>query len=367
MNPAYIIETEPDLERVFKPQRSTDPLGDVERFIRRFAVLPEGAYLSFSAWIVATYFCDCFDCFPYVALLSPVKRCGKTRVLEVFELLSHEPWRGTAPSPAALYRMMQSAPTLLLDEVEALEKRSASDTQQAILSILNAGHRRGASIPRCDGRSHELRHFPVYGPKAFAAIGSLPETLLDRSIVVTMQRRLPGQKVERLLWRKGKKEAEPLAQALRAFAEDSSDAIERAYEKLMGTDLPWLSDRDADLWMPLYAVCSIGAPSRLGELEEASISLCGSKAETDEEESLALKLLKDLIVIWPGDELRVETKVLISRLKEQDLSPWGEKTSIFLDASSRGCFGCLRSHLSNTTAGSGAISGLTWTARVSAI
>ena len=114
-------------------------------------------------------------------------------------MLAVKPWRGTAPTPAALYRMMADSPTLLLDEVEALNSQTKSESAQAIHAILNAGHRKGATIPRCDGPKHELKHFPVYGPKAFAAIGRLPDTLTDRSIVITMQRRTKDQKVERFL------------------------------------------------------------------------------------------------------------------------------------------------------------------------
>jgi hypothetical protein len=249
MNRAYFIKTEADLESLPPPHQIPDLLGHVERFMQRYVILPPDTYLPLCTWVAATYFCDRFDCFPYLALISPVKRCGKTRLLEVLELITHNSWRGTSPSPAALYRRMQNAPTLLLDEVEPL-KKSGSDVQKELLSILNAGHRRGASVPRCDGPSHALQHFPVYGPKAFGAIGTLPDTLMDRSIVITMQRRLPNQHVARLLWKRARKEAKPITEALAAFAAECSGDIETAYDDLMVADLPWLSDRDADLWMP---------------------------------------------------------------------------------------------------------------------
>jgi hypothetical protein len=206
---AKAAEPEPGSEANATPIDPAQMVGDIERFIRRFVVLPEAAYLPLCIWVIATHAFEHFDCFPYVALLSPVKRCGKTRLLEVLEPLVNEPWRGTAPTPAALYRMMEETPTLLLDEVEALNnaKSAKSESSQAILAILNAGYRKGAAIPRCDGPKNELKHFDVFGPKAFAAIGRLPDTLTDRSIVIAMQRRTKSQKVERFLMSRATAEA----------------------------------------------------------------------------------------------------------------------------------------------------------------
>jgi hypothetical protein len=102
-------------------------LGTVEGFIRRFSVLPNTAYLPVAIWTIATHTANSFDCFPYLALFSPAKRCGKTRLLEVLEQLVSSPWRGTAPSPAALYRMLAQGPTLLLDEIEMFSRKDKSE------------------------------------------------------------------------------------------------------------------------------------------------------------------------------------------------------------------------------------------------
>jgi hypothetical protein len=301
-----------------------DLLAVVENFLRRFVVLPKCAYLPVALWVMATYLSNIFDSFPYIALISPAKRCGKTRLLEILELLSDSPWRGTAPSPAALYRMMDKTPTLLLDEVEALMARHASETQQIILAILNAGHRRGATIPRCDGPRNELKHFKVYGPKAFAAIGSLPDTLMDRSIVIVMQRRRADQPVERLLYANAKAESKPISVKLAAFRSRAAE-VKTAYERLMKEDLQFLSDRDADLWISLFALCSVVSPEKMPHMQAAARELSGSKATGDEDDTLALKLLADLRDVWPEDEAKVETKVLIGRLKGLDESPWATK------------------------------------------
>jgi hypothetical protein len=80
-------ETGPEIAAALGLPPAPNAIQEAETFIRRYAILPDAAYLPLAAWAVATYVPDAFDAFPYVALLSPAKRCGKTRVLELLELL----------------------------------------------------------------------------------------------------------------------------------------------------------------------------------------------------------------------------------------------------------------------------------------
>ena len=299
-----------------------DVITEVEKFIRRFCILPDSAYLALATWVAATHVSEAFDAFPYVALVSPAKRCGKTRVLEVLELLCRKAWRGTSPTSAALYRMMADSPTLLLDEVEALRGKQVSEVSLAILAVLNAGHRKGATVPRCDGPKNEVKHFPVYGPKAFAAIGGLPDTLADRCVCLTMQRKTESQKVDRFLSTRAKAEARPLSESLAVWAEANNSTVESVYGE-MG-DLGFLSDRDADLWMPLFAVCAIAAPNRVTELKSCALVLTGAKSANDVEDSLPLKLLQDVRNVWAEGTAHMSTEVLLKNLREVSDSPWNE-------------------------------------------
>jgi hypothetical protein len=311
----------PAPENVSTPTESQlDVIAAAEKFIRRFCVLPDSAYLPLATWAVATQVPDAFDAFPYIALLSPAKRCGKTRLLEVLELLSAKPQRVTTISSASLFRMMKDVPTLLLDEVEALRNMRPSDTSQAILAILNAGHRKGATVTRCDGADHKVRHFPVYGPKVFAAIGGLPDTLADRSIVITMQRRISSQQVDRFLQGRAKIDVQPLGERLAEWASGEGESVRSVYESM--TDLTFLSDRDADIWMPLFAVCSVAAPGRVDELRQCSKILSGAKAADDVEDSQALKLLADIRAVWTCGAAHITTEVLLQRVKAIAESPW---------------------------------------------
>jgi hypothetical protein len=229
-----------------------------------------------------------------------------------------------APSPAALYRMLEGAPTLLLDETEALNGKNKSETTQILLAVLNAGHRKGGSIPRCDGPKHELRHSNVYGPKLFAAIGRLPDTLMDRSIVIHMKRRSKAQEVERFRLARATAEAKPIHDSAARFAETHAADIELAYQDVLEEDLRFLNDRDADLWTPLFVLCKVATPERLAELKKFALMLSAAKAGDDVDDSYSLTLLRDIRVVWPEGEEKCETAVLLGKLNALEESPWPE-------------------------------------------
>jgi hypothetical protein len=130
-----------------------------------------------------------------LALLSPEPGSGKTRTLEVLEDLVPAPMHVLSASTAAIFRTIEvEQPTLLLDEVDAIfGRRGKDDNNEDLRALLNAGHRIGATIPRCVGPSHEVRRFPVYAAVALAGLGDLPDTLMTRSVVIRMRRRAPGE------------------------------------------------------------------------------------------------------------------------------------------------------------------------------
>jgi hypothetical protein len=117
--PARLRELRTEIERnpaLAAEAEGTHVLAEVESFVNRYVVLPAAARLVLALWAFTTHLADCFDSFPYLSLSSPLPRCGKTRALEVLELLVSRPWRGTAPTEAALFRYIEAKrPTLLLD------------------------------------------------------------------------------------------------------------------------------------------------------------------------------------------------------------------------------------------------------------
>ena len=93
----------------------------------------------------------------------------------------------------------------------------------------------------------------------------------------------------------------------------------------MNLGLHFLGDRDADLWLPLFAICSVTAPDQMPGLQKCAEQLCSTKATDDEDESFSLKLLVDIRDVWPAKQERWDTKTLVKKLKGLEESPWGEQ------------------------------------------
>jgi Protein of unknown function (DUF3631) len=299
---------------------------DIEGFLGRFIVLPMNTALPLALWVVATFTFESFDAFPYLAITSPTKQCGKTRLLECLELLAHEARRAANPSEAALFRMIEKyKPTLLLDEAETLNGKG--ERAEYLRALLNAGNRRNASVPRCvgQGTNQDVQEFSIYCPKIVAGIGRFPETVTDRAICVSMQRRKNSEVVSRFLYRSAGPEGQALRERVERFLGQRKSEIEAAYES---ADLAFLPDRDAEAWQPLFALLAVSDSLRLAELRKCAESLTQSKASNAEDDSLSQRLLVDLREVWPEAEGHALTADLLARLKAIEESPWAGEVEL---------------------------------------
>src|SRR4029078_7291061 len=134
------------------------------------------------------------------AFLSPEPGSGNTRALEGSEPLVARPISTGNASAAYLFRKAgddAGPPTVLFDEIETIF--GAKDKEhEDIRGSINAGHRRGATYGRCvvHGNTVMTEEVPVYSALAMAGRVCLPYTLLSRSIIIRMRRRLKTETVE---------------------------------------------------------------------------------------------------------------------------------------------------------------------------
>jgi hypothetical protein len=313
----------PELKAEPTPEREIDGeklIRDTETFIGRYLVLPTGACLVMALWALATYLAEVFDVFGYLCFQSPLPRCGKTRAIELLELLARAAWRGITPSEAGLFRFLATGPTLLLDEVGSFTEKRKSERDQALLAILQAGYRKGATVLRWEMNTRQPEKIPVYGPKAFCLVGSLPQALADRCIIIAMQRRRADQPLARFRFSRAQAEAASLKEQMESAARSRRNELAEVYHEM--PDLEYLSDRDAELFSPLVAVCAVFAPSRVDELKRHAQTLTGAKDKATADDSLALRLLADLKEHWPDGKGGWLTKDLLTTLKGIEESPW---------------------------------------------
>jgi hypothetical protein len=69
-------------------------LGLVLRLVKNHVAITPAECLAVSLWILHCYVFDRFIVTPRLAVLSPVRGCGKTTLIELIELLTIEPFRG---------------------------------------------------------------------------------------------------------------------------------------------------------------------------------------------------------------------------------------------------------------------------------
>jgi hypothetical protein len=300
----------------------SDLVVEVEGYFSRFAVLPFGTRLPLAVWAVGTHLFEVFDSFAYLALTSPTPRCGKSRVLELLSLLCANSERTSNISEAALFRLIEKfKPTLLLDEMEQI--REKGERAQILRNLLNAGNRRDATAIRCSEGGASIERCSVFCPKAIAAIGSLPDTITDRAIVIGMQRRTREEKIERFLFHRAEPEVRQIRGRVATWARANAETIKHAY--LAAPDLGFLEDRDAESWAPLFSILAVADESRLSELRGYAETLCGAKQMDSAEEHLAIRLICESASALREGEKNIASAELLTRLKDIPDAPWGEE------------------------------------------
>ena len=141
-------------------------------------------------------------------------------------------------------------PTLLIDEADSFVKEN-----EEMRGILNSGHTKAAAYVirnvEVNGE-HKPQRFSTWAPKAIATIRALADTLEDRAVIITLQRKSRMAKVERLRRRDSDEFAILRRQAAR-WAADTFDKLTDPDPSIPDA----LNDRAADNWRPLLAIADL--------------------------------------------------------------------------------------------------------------
>lgn len=326
------------LRRAQTYSMSAKLLNDISAYLSRFVAYPsDDCVIAHTLWIAHTHLMDCWDSTPRLAFLSPEPGSGKSRALEVTELLVPRPVEAVNVTPAYLFRKVSDPdgrPTILYDEIDTVFGPKAKDNEE-IRGLLNAGHRKHSVAGRCVVRGKEVHteEIPAYCAVALAGLGGLPDTILTRSVVVRMRRRAPGETVEPYRRRVNLGEAESLRSRLEAWAYSISDAMDGAFP-----DMPdGIVDRDADVWEALIAVADAAGGDWPDKARVSAVSLVSLSKESTP--SLGIQLLKDLRYVF-GKLETMFTEDVLSALHDIDEAPWGDLRGKAID--SRGLANRLR-------------------------
>ncbi|GGP37201.1 DUF3631 domain-containing protein [Streptomyces melanogenes] len=318
-------------------------LDEVEAFHRRFNVFPsEAAYVAVVLWDAHAHLLDCFDATPRLAFLSPEPASGKSRALEIVETVAPYPMVAVNASASALFRAvsgMSARPTILFDEIDTVFGPKAGDNEQ-LRGFLNAGHRRSGVMYRCvgDGANQQVQEFPSFCAVAVAGLGSLPDTILTRSVIIRMRRRARNERVEPFRQRVHEGEGHALRERLAAWADSVRDVVDGAFPAMPDE----VTDRPADVWEPLIAVADAAGGDWPKRARAACVELVNA-SKADDKGSIGIRLLTDLRDHVLDGIDRLPTVSVLERLHSLDEAPWADMGGKPLDA--RGLSRMLREYM----------------------
>ncbi|MDT5039420.1 MAG: hypothetical protein QOE51_405 [Actinoplanes sp.] len=296
-------------------------LDQVAAFIRRYVAFPsEHALTAVTLWAAHTHAASLFYVTPRLVLDSAEPGSGKTRVLELLNLLVRLPEMTISASTAALFRMISLQPhTILFDEVDAIFNPKNGGNNEDLRALLNAGYKRTATVARCVGDAKNMRveRFAVFAPVALAGLaGNMPPTILTRAVVVHMRRRKQSERVEPFEEQYAEAEAAPIRDALEGWITDRAEALKAARPKMPdGVD-----DRPAEVWKALLAIAD---EAGAGWPDAGRAAARYFVLDTADAPTFGTRLLADLRTLFAGRD-RMPTAEILEALTADTDKPWGD-------------------------------------------
>jgi hypothetical protein len=289
-------------------------LTEIENLLKRFFILPVGSTVVIALWIVHTYLFHLEMHSPYVAIRSAEKRSGKTNLMDFARPLVKRGIMTSSLTPAVAFRVIdQYSPSLLVDEFESI-------TEELRL-ILNSGYRRGGNVPRCVGDDNEIKFFSTYSPKMFAGNKNrrIPDTLIDRSILIEMKRRSKDDPpIERFRSDRHEIESSDLKRKIIRWTNDHAEEV----AQLDPPDLPELNDRQNDNWRPLLKIADVIG----GDWPEKARQAAKLLSNVDgEDQSIGVAILQDIHDIFESRNVdRLASGAITAELAQLEERPWPE-------------------------------------------
>lgn len=268
-------------------------------------------------WIIGSYLMETWRLWPRLLITSPTKACGKSTLLEVIDAMAHRGLIVSNASAAVIFRAIEAwKPTLLLDEADTWMKQN-----EELAGILNSGHtRRTAHVMRVQevNGEHLPTLFSTWCPMAIAGIGSQRDTLMSRSVIISLRRKLPSESVKRLPFDlRGQ-----LLHTRRQLARWATDnAVTLGSMEIEPP--PCGNDRLQDNFTPLWRIAEI-----LGEAWPERIAAAyavQAMADDDDAEPAGIMMLRDIAELFATSRAdRIATSEIVSDLITMEERPWAE-------------------------------------------
>ncbi len=294
-------------------------LDELREALARYVVLPtDEAADAVALWIAATHAQPAWEHAPRLVITAPEKRCGKSRLLDIVEATCRNPLITVNASVAAVVRSIGAdPPTLLVDEADTIFGPKAKSDNEDLRGILNAGHQRNRPSIRFNVNRNAVEKLNTFAMAALAGIGDMPDTIMDRAVVVRMRRRAPGETVSPYRTRRDRPQLEDLSHRIGLWARENLAALQDAEP-----DMP-VEDRAADTWEPLVALADVAGGDWPKRARAAAETFVNAADADDAEANLSMRLLSDLRDVF-GDADQLPTAAILERLHGIDDGPWSD-------------------------------------------
>jgi hypothetical protein len=326
-----VLAENPDLLREAEELKELPPdpaevgaelLKDIIEFIRKYVLITDAQAVVTGLWVLHAHCFHVFEFSPYCLVTSPEKRCGKSRLMEVMQLLVPRAWGTSHATSAVLVRKInRMKPTLFMDELDAL-LNGPKEYVESVRGILDEGDRRnGNPVSLCVRKGNQWvdADFRVYCPKVLAGIGSTLETWADRGFQLRLERKPKGSNVERFRYRK----AAPKGKALRERAQRWCAEKQKVFAYATAEMPDELDDRQQDHLEPLLIMANALAGEWPKTARESLVAVC--KSVDAEDVSIGVRLLADIAQIFvKANTPKLFSAMLATRLVAIETSPWSE-------------------------------------------
>jgi putative DNA primase/helicase len=305
-----------EIEPWDEPVDGEQLLTEIATAIGCYVVMDAYQWDAAALWVVFAHAHDFFVYAPLLVITSPVRRCGKTRLQEMLARLTPRPQSMSGITAAALARVVEKdRPTVFIDEFDAIAK-SNREMGESLRGQLNSSFNRSSAhilkSVRLSRGSWEVRLFSTWAPTCIAGIGHAPDTVMDRSIVLNLTRKLVGQKISRLRGKDGG-ELTILARKAARWVADNEHRLRRSEPASLAT----LNDRAADAWEPLFAIADAAGGGWPARARAAAKMLTGAQEAAAAETDNNLTLLSDIRDIF-ADEFPPDHKMHKQRMEDAE-------------------------------------------------
>lgn len=294
---------------------SGDVLNEIREDFGRHVFASVESLDAVSLWTLGSYCYDAFGIWSKLFFSSPERRCGKTVALEVLEANVSRALMASGISSSAIFRAVHAwKPCLIVDEADTFGKED-----EELTGIINAGHRKRSAVVIRNvkvGDEHIPKKFSVWSPMAIAAIGRLRGTVMDRSIIVQMQRKAPGESTQRVPTDLFERNQQRRRRCLR-WAEDNLSALRHCRVPVPN----YGNDRAQDNWEPLFAIAQVIG----GNWPQRAQAAYAKLAAEEEEEAVGPMLLSSIReVLEAKSTTKIFSQDLVDALVEMEDRPWCE-------------------------------------------